>query len=249
MGVVAGLCRNADHVDIDLPHTEGGDEHRFADALGMPFASGQPERSTGGATEGRASTALSETDKDAIHAWEWSGRSINTRIERSEAFERSKTVRQLDEALSKLPRYRGVAYKNMGFRDATSDVSAFTPRTVQERFPLDGEHRYVGYTSATTDPKAAIGKMTGFGKDVALAVKTSQAADLKPVAAMPNQAEVLIGRQVKLRTTHLEKNPVHGDKGEERQIVFAHTPNSSPVRGENLDNDWLNWARGGPTTR
>ena len=48
--------------------------------------------------------------------------------------------------------------------------------------------------------------------------------------------------------THVEVNPVTREPGRSRVIVFANTRNSSPVREEEVDPEWLGYARGGRKT-
>jgi hypothetical protein len=186
-------------------------------------------------------TVLDARDKDILNQWEIEGRRINTEIERG-----TYDATALDRALSKLPRYDGkIAYKNQGYRGGTANLSSFTPQGAANRWRLGKETRYQGYTSAATSPEAAAGPLTRFGTDVAVAIKTSQSADLRPEATMPEQFEIVIGRNVPLKTTHVERNPLSNGQEGSRLMVLANTRNSSPVRQEELHEEWLRWARGG----
>jgi hypothetical protein len=153
----------------------------------------------------------------------------------------------LDRAFSKLPTYDGkIGYITHGYHGATAELMPFSPQDAANRYPLGGETRFAGYTSATADPQAALGELGDhFGNDVVVAVKTSRATDLRPVATLPRQSEIVIGRGVPLRTTHVEVNPVAREPGRSRVMAFANTRNSSPVREREVDEMWLRYARGG----
>jgi hypothetical protein len=184
--------------------------------------------------------SLNDNDRNILKEWEIDGRRINTEIERG-----TYDATALDNALSKLPRYDGkIAYKNQGYRGGTANLSSFSPKDAENRWRLGGQSRYPGYTSATTSPQAATGLLTSFGGDVAVAMKTTGAADLRQEATKPEQFEVVIGRNEPLKTTYVESNPLSNGRAGSRLMVWANTRNSSPVRPEELHEEWLRWARG-----
>jgi ADP-ribosyltransferase exoenzyme len=204
------------------------------------------------ANNGDASTApassLSQEDHATLLYWEKNGRPLNRALERDDA-DRAMVAR-VDAAFAKLQPFRGIIYRNMEFHGSTKGGGdTFSMEEAADRFVPGKTYSFESYSSGTPDPKIARNNNSRFGLDVALAIKTSTAADLRPVATMPEQSEVVLARGKSLTVTEVHtsaQSPSGSSRGrssERRFAVLAHTPNSSPVRTSQVDPEWFDWAR------
>jgi hypothetical protein len=117
----------------------------------------------------------------------------------------------------------------------------------QQRFVKGKSHASKSYSSGTPNPTTAMETNSKFGLDVSLVLHASTASDLRHEATMPAQSEVILARDTRLTVSHVEtKSEDSGfsrGRPERRFAVLAHTPNSSPVRLSEVDQEWLKWAR------
>jgi len=185
-----------------------------------------------------------------LRNWETYGSFVDSDLERGPGAVDPETISRFDAAFAKLPRYDGIMYSNMqfgnswGFGNRSKGVT-FTEQDAAKRFIPGTTHASKGYFSGTPEPDVAMGFNRRFGLDVALAIKTSTARDLRPVATMPYQAEVILAREKPLTVTVTERVPKTSEQasGSGRFVVFANTPGSSPIRESEVDPEWLAWAR------